>query len=577
MYEELSLPAGWQDWKITEQIGRGSFGTVYKAERKLSDGTAVDSDAVENSASEDGMQINSEMEFCAVKVIDVPQDEEDLKLIRMECDGEDSVKSYLYDIAQNYMKEIQMMNALQEVENVVRIEDFFVEEKEEIGWRIFIRMEYLQDFRYYCPSHTMSVNEVCALAIDICNALAYCEQQKILHRDIKPGNILRSPEGVYKLGDFGMARVDGAGSVSYSAKGTFSYMAPEVYFGRHYNNTADIYSLGIVMYRLTNRNRLPFENIYKQMLTYHDKEDALNRRVQGEMLPAPIDAGSVLSGIILKACAYEPEQRYQTAEEMKDDLLRMQRRFITSTEAMELQSQKEKTNHLPEQNEKKRKAASRWPKVMGVIAIAVVVLTAAIAGIWYRTDHQSEEDYQEYPLESDYDIDIYEASGFYGDVTMERVMGVGVWEVLDLEFSGETRMEGEELWVQVYIGQERNGWVMFSEMVEKWGLLLPYTDIQFYIDCQNLINSLINSFVSETFGTEASSLAVFATPVLLAGETETPGAAVWSDIECYSSDESVVTVNNEGEITAVGEGSACVVIIDSTGLCALYVYTVCPE
>ncbi|MCD7883297.1 MAG: protein kinase [Lachnospiraceae bacterium] len=599
MYEELLLPSGWQEWKITEQIGRGSFGTVYKAERRLSDSTASDSDAVKTSTSEDGTQIDAEMEFCAVKVIDVPQDEEDLKLIRMECDSEDSVKAYLYDVTQNYMKEIQMMNALREVANIVRIEDFFVEEKEEIGWRIYIRMEYLQDFRYYCPSHTMSVNEVCALAIDICTALAYCEQQKILHRDIKSGNILRSPEGVYKLGDFGMARVDNSASVSYSAKGTFSYMAPEVYFGRHYNNTADIYSLGIVMYRLTNRNRLPFENIYKQMLTYHDKEEALNRRIQGEAIPAPIDAGNVLSEIIQKACAYEPEQRYQTAEEMKDDLLRMQRRLPTSTGAMVVQSQNEETeakfskrdgkisksgrnrfhlfkrqnNYIQEQNEKMRKAASRRTKVIGIIAIAMVVLIAAVAGNIYRSAHQSEAGV---PVESDYDIDIYEATSLFGEISMERVMSVGVWEALDLDFSGEMCMEGGELWAQINMGQEKTRWIMFSEMVEKWALLLPYTEHYYYYeDCPELINSLINGYVSDTFGAEASSLAVFsAADSLKAGETETPGAAAWPDIECYSSDESVVTVSSEGEVTAVGEGSACVVIITSDGMCALYVYTV---
>lgn len=91
------------------------------------------------------------------------------------------------------------------------------------------------------------------------NALEYCQCQNIIHRDIKPENIFVSRFGEFKLGDFGIARETGSAlRADYPKKGTFSYMAPEMYKGEEYDARVDIYSLGIVLYKLCNHNRLPF-------------------------------------------------------------------------------------------------------------------------------------------------------------------------------------------------------------------------------------------------------------------------------------------------------------------------------
>ena len=68
------------------------------------------------------------------------------------------------------------------------------------------------------------------------------------------------------------------------------------------------------MYRLRNHNRLPFIDLEKQLITYRDKENALTRRMSGEELPAPAEAADGLAKVILKACAYRRENRYQTPE-----------------------------------------------------------------------------------------------------------------------------------------------------------------------------------------------------------------------------------------------------------------------
>ncbi|MCD7883375.1 MAG: protein kinase [Lachnospiraceae bacterium] len=299
--ETVKLPDKWSDWEIVEKVGRGSYGTVYKVRRPL---------------------MGKEL-YCAVKIIDIPRDEDELESIRQDYGDEGSVHSVLQSYVTDYIKEIELMANLKGISNIVTIEDFAVEELSPSRWRIYIRMEYLQSFQEYSSAHKMTEKEIIKLATDICSALEYCEKMGIIHRDIKPENIFRSPMGDFKLGDFGIAREEGLASGSYSSKGTRPYMAPEVYLKQHYNISADIYSLGIVLYRLTNRNRYPFENVYKQMISYHEREDALTRRINGEELPKPVDASDELADFILRACTFDPGKRFRSATEMKKALKKL--------------------------------------------------------------------------------------------------------------------------------------------------------------------------------------------------------------------------------------------------------------
>lgn len=135
-------------------------------------------------------------------------------------------------------------------------------------------------------------------------------------RDIKPQNIFIKKEGVFKLGDFGTARQMEHTSSLMSKKGTYVYMAPEIYRGQEANQTIDIYSLGLVMYRLLNGNRSPFLPLNTSTISPQQNEEALAQRMKGVSPPAPAYADSRLAAIVLKACAYDPRDRYQTAQEM---------------------------------------------------------------------------------------------------------------------------------------------------------------------------------------------------------------------------------------------------------------------
>ena len=112
-------------------------------------------------------------------------------------------------------------------------------------------------------------------------------------------------------------------TAGFSQKGTVSYMAPEVARGMDYDARVDIYSLGIMLYRLLNRNRMPFLESDKQMTSPAERKNAVDRRMRGEVLPPPCEASPDLARLILKACAYHPEGRFASAEEMKNALLRI--------------------------------------------------------------------------------------------------------------------------------------------------------------------------------------------------------------------------------------------------------------
>ena len=292
----------WPEWKIVEKIGEGSFGKVYKACR-----------------TEQGTTF-----YSAIKVITIPSNPGELSSVRSESPNEQSVKEYFQGLVDECIQEVSTMEYFRGNSYVVSVEDYkVVEYLDDIGWDIFIRMEYLTSFMEYCAEKPLKEEDVIRLGIDLCKALEYCQCQNIIHRDIKPENIFVSRFGEFKLGDFGIARELDRSMSGLSKKGTFSYMAPEMYKGEEYDARVDIYSLGIVLYKLCNHNRLPFISLQKQLITYHDKENALNRRMAGEELPMPAQADDVLGEVILKACAYDRDERYQTAVEFREALERV--------------------------------------------------------------------------------------------------------------------------------------------------------------------------------------------------------------------------------------------------------------
>ena len=287
------------EWSIVREIGEGSFGKVFEIERR-----------------DFGYTYKA-----ALKAITIPQSRSEIERIADDGMDPESVTAYFRGFVQELVEEFRIMSKLKGESNIVSYEDHrVIEHTDEIGWDVFIRMELLTPLTKYAKEYGISRADVIRLGIDICSALELCRKNNIIHRDIKPENIFVSENGKFKLGDFGIAKTVEKTTGGLSKKGTYTYMAPEVYKGEAYGASVDIYSLGIVLYRFMNNNRTPFLPPYPTPIKYADRESAMARRIKGEALPAPANADEALSRVILKACAYSPKDRYLSPSDMRHDL-----------------------------------------------------------------------------------------------------------------------------------------------------------------------------------------------------------------------------------------------------------------
>ena len=279
-------------WRIEQLIGSGCFGNVYEIVKE-----------------QDGIIRRS-----ALKVVPVPDEAAREKLCK-------------------WLDKVSVLNGHR---NYVGIEEFwFVPREQDAGYDLLIRMKlaaslvekisrqglFSLEGDQLRPESTQFRTDVIKLGIDICNILELCHENHIIHGNIHPHNIFVDDiEAVAKLGDAGLLQVMADINGKSFASGVKFYSAPEIWRGAPCDRTTDLYSLGMVMYRLLNRNRMPFMPDQSGMFTVKEREEALKRIMEGEALPPPCNASEELSGIILKACAFRPEDRYRSASEMKKDL-----------------------------------------------------------------------------------------------------------------------------------------------------------------------------------------------------------------------------------------------------------------
>ena len=313
----MNINQVWPEWNEDCVLGEGSFGKVFRAKRV-----------------EYGRTF-----YSAIKVLTVPKNQQEIKFARSQGMNDEEIYNYFRGLVDNLLNEITLMDNLKGAKNIVGIEDYKIIEREgEIGWDIFIRMELLTPFDSFVSNPEFSQKDVIRLGVDICTALEVCEQNYIVHRDIKPDNIFISRFGEYKLGDFGIARKLEATQANLSRKGTLNYMAPEVYKSEEYGPNVDIYSLGLVLYTLLNNNRIAFLPPYPQPISYKDNEEALSKRLSGVPLTPPCNASASLGAAIIKACYYRPQDRYQTATEFKNALIAEGNVLVQSGDNREIKS-----------------------------------------------------------------------------------------------------------------------------------------------------------------------------------------------------------------------------------------------
>lgn len=259
----------------------------------------------------------------------------------------------------------------------------------------YIVMEYVEGVTLRDIVHTegpMAPKRALEVISDACQALNFSHQHGIIHRDVKPANIMISKTGAVKVMDFGIARAlaDAGNSVTQTAAviGTAQYLSPEQARGEKVDARSDVYSLGCVLYEILT-GEPPFVGDSPVAVAYqHVREDPVppSQRHAG--------IGPELDAVVLKALTKNPDNRYQSAAEMRADLIRVHSgeapeapKVFTDAERTSLLAaapvgRHESTERIPLRRQglepERSRSVRRWLTVVAILAVLTVVVTIGI-------------------------------------------------------------------------------------------------------------------------------------------------------------------------------------------------------
>lgn len=266
------------------------------------------------------------------------------------------------DVTEHFNAEAEVMAKLHH-RNIVKILD-----TGEYEGRKYIVMEYIpgitlkEKLQIY---GRLSTEECVDYAMKLCNALNYAHHKGVIHRDLKPGNVLLRENGAPVIIDFGIAQAEDKQQSGEQVLGSVQYFSPEQAKGKETDNRTDIYSLGVMLYELAT-GRLPFDG-EDQM------EIALKHLHQRPDDPSElVDMPRSFARIIMKAMEKDPENRYRTAGEMYRDL----ERCLTETDGKYVRLAGDEYE-APTKEEKKRTKTRMITSIL-ILAGTMIVITVGV-------------------------------------------------------------------------------------------------------------------------------------------------------------------------------------------------------
>jgi Serine/threonine protein kinase len=211
------------------------------------------------------------------------------------------------ELVQRFLQEAEMASKLDHP-NIVKIFDFGDEDG-----LLYLVMQFIDGDtleRILRHRGKLSLREAINITLQVLSALQYAHEKGLVHRDIKPGNVMINKEGRAYLLDFGIAVLGGMGGSEKTTAGTPEYMAPEQFRGRA-DRRSDLYSVGVMLYEMLT-GKTPFQDakdIYE-----------LQHRILRDPIP-PTGIDPEIDAILEKALSKLPSQRFQSAKEFADALL----------------------------------------------------------------------------------------------------------------------------------------------------------------------------------------------------------------------------------------------------------------
>lgn len=260
----------------------------------------------------------------ALKHISIPATDSETRALIYAGAVKDEAAAQRYYTSQvkDLKNELLLLNGVKNAANLLKFRGYQVDQKYTgVGYDVYLLSDYSMNLPEYMEKHPLTRLQAVNLAIDLCAALEQLRTAGLIHKDVHPKNIYHSSTGHFMLGDLGLTQISELPYSSIPDAMVTPFTAPEVVKeGAVLSQTMDIYSIGMILYWVYSGGELPMAEGEK--------------RKKKQLLPAPAYADTAMTEIILRACAYAPENRYQDPTEMKQALVLYLQRGNASSEPL---------------------------------------------------------------------------------------------------------------------------------------------------------------------------------------------------------------------------------------------------
>ncbi len=257
---------------------------------------------------------------------------------------------------------------------------------EEDGGREFIVMEFVDGQTLQEKKHNLSFKMALEIGIQIAEGIAAAHEKGIVHRDVKPENIMIRKDGIVQVMDFGLAKLRGATRLTKegSTVGTAGYMSPEAVQGQETDHRSDIFSLGVLLFEMFT-GQLPFKGVHDTAIAYEIVNvDSLPMSAINPEIPPEIDA------IVLECLEKDPNERTQSARQVAIDLKRFRRE---SSRQRASRVAAVRPAYVPRKEATSGEAvvaSPLWKRYLPwVVAAGAIAISAGFAYLYFRSASQS--------------------------------------------------------------------------------------------------------------------------------------------------------------------------------------------